>query len=98
MTRVEIIAAIRAEEPALKQEGVAHLSLFGSRARNDAGADSDLDVLIDTVPGHRFSLLNLSGVGLKIEDAIGIPCQIVLRRSLPPAFAERIEDDLVEVF
>lgn len=98
MTRAEIIAAIMTCEPAIRAEGVAHLTLFGSRARGDGFDDSDLDVLIDTVPGHRFSLLNLSGVGLLIEDAVGIPSQIVLRRSVPPAFAERIRDDLVEVF
>ena len=55
-------------------------------------------MLIDLVPGRRFSLLNLSGVGLAIEDAVGIPSQIVLRRSLDPDFAARIGDDLVEVF
>lgn len=98
MTRAEIIAVIKAQQPALEAEGVAHLALFGSRARDDASPGSDLDVLIDTVPGQRFSLLNLSGVGLRIEDATDIQCQIVLRRSLPPAFAARIDDDLVEVF
>jgi uncharacterized protein len=56
-----------------------------------------LDVLIDISPGQRFSLLGLSGVGLLIEDATGIPSQIVLRRSIPADFAARIEDDLVEV-
>lgn len=98
MSRQEIIDAIKAQEPALKLQGVAHLALFGSRARGDAAAGSDLDVLIETIPGQRFSLLDLSGVGLLIEDTVGIPSQIVLRRSVPPGFAARIRDDLVEVF
>ena len=98
MTKDLIIACLKAKTEALNAEGVAHLALFGSRARGDSSPDSDLDVLIDTIPGRRFSLLNLSGVGLMIEDAIGIPSQIVLRRSLDPAFATRIRDDLVEVF
>ena len=98
MTREFIIAALRAKADDLRADGVAHLALFGSRARGDATVDSDLDVLIDTVPGRRFSLLNLSGVGLAIEDALGLRSQIVLRRSMDPAFAARIQDDLVEVF
>lgn len=98
MTRAKIIAAIKEREQAIRSEGVARLSLFGSRARGNASKTSDLDVLIDTTPGARFSLLNLSGVGLLIEDATGIPSQIVLRRSIPAEFAARIADDLVEVF
>ena len=98
MTRDEIIATLKATADSLKAEGVAHLALYGSRARGDANARSDLDVLIETVPGRRFSLLNLSGVGLAIEDAVGIPSQITLRRSLDPKFAARIRDDLIEVF
>ena len=98
MTRSEIVATLKSHEPALKAEGVAHLSVFGSRARGDASPASDLDILIDTIPGQRFSLLNLSGVGLLIEDAVGIQSQIVLRRSIPAEFAAQIRDDLVEVF
>lgn len=98
MTTEHIIAALLAKSEALRAEGVAHLALFGSRARGDAYATSDLDVLIETIPGRRFSLINLSGVGLTVEDATGIPSQIVLRRSLDPKFAARIRDDLVEVF
>ena len=98
MHRSLIIAAIKANEDALKAEGVEHLALFGSRARGDSTDKSDLDVLIDIAPQRKFSLLGLSGVGLLIEDATGIPSQIVLRRSIPADFAQRIEADLVAVF
>jgi uncharacterized protein len=81
----------------LRKEGVEHLAIFGSRARGDAQLDSDLDVLIDVAPGRRFSLLNLCGVALLIEDATGIRTEVVLRRSLPSQFADRIADDLVPV-
>jgi uncharacterized protein len=98
MNQSDLISAIRANETALRAEGVEHLALFGSRARGDANSKSDLDVLIKVMPGRRFSLLNVSGVGLLIEDATGLRSQIVLRRSIPPDFAERIRDDLVPVF
>ena len=98
MTRDEIIARIRDTAPALRAEGVTKLAIFGSRARGDAREDSDLDVLIEVDPDSRFSLLNLSGVGLIVEDATGLKTQVAMRRSLDPRIAERIADDVVEVF
>lgn len=98
MTCDEIIAKLRASAPALKAEGVTNLAIFGSRARGDAREDSDLDVLIDVDPSSKFSLLNLSGVGLIVEDATGLKTQVSMRRSLDSRMAERIDDDVIEVF
>jgi uncharacterized protein len=98
MTREEIIAAIRKNADAIKAEGVTKLAIFGSRVRGDNRADSDIDVLIEVEPDASFSLLNLIGVEHIIEDATGLPAQASMRRSIPDRFAQRIADDLVEVF
>jgi predicted nucleotidyltransferase len=97
MTREEIVAILRANAAALRAEGVTKLSIFGSRARGDARPDSDLDVLIE-VDDAIFKGLSISAVGLLCEDVTGIPTQVELRRSIRPRFAERIADDLIEVF
>jgi uncharacterized protein len=94
MTRDEIIATLRAKAEAMKAEGVTKLAIFGSRARGDARPDSDLDVLIEVDPDARFSLLNLSGVALMVEEATGISTQVTLRRSLEPRMGERIADEV----
>jgi len=98
MVASELIASIASRTDALRAEGVTHLAIFGSRARGDTRADSDLDVLIDVDPKSRFSLLNLSGVALLIEDVTGLAVQVVLRRSAPGDFQARIAADLVPVF
>lgn len=98
MTRDEIIATIRTNAEALRAEGVKKLWLFGSRARGDHRDDSDLDVLIDVAPDASFSLLNVVGVQHIIEDATGLPTQATIKDSLKPRIAERIHDDLLEVF
>jgi uncharacterized protein len=98
MTRDEIIAKLREAEPALKAEGVTGLAIFGSRARGDFREDSDLDLLVEVAPDSRFSLLDLVGVEHIISDATGIKAQAEMRRSLEPRFAQRIADDVIEVF
>ena len=98
MTREEIISRIRSSAAALRAEGVTKLAIFGSRARDDARPDSDLDVLIEVDPQAKFSLLNLSGVGLIVEEVTGFKTQVSMHRSLDPRMAERIADDVIEVF
>jgi uncharacterized protein len=98
MGRDEIIEKLKENATAIRAEGVTRLSIFGSRSRGDARADSDLDVLIEVASDSSFSLLNLSGVALLVEHATGLQTQVTLKRSLEPRMAERIADDLVEVF
>ena len=98
MTRDEIIAKLKDTAPALRAEGVTRLAIFGSRARGDAREDSDLDVLIEVDPDATFSLLDLVSVQHIIKDATGLETQAEMRRSIEPRFANRIADDLIEVF
>jgi predicted nucleotidyltransferase len=98
MTRDEIIATIKENADAIKAEGVTKLAIFGSRVRGDNRPDSDIDVLVEVEPETSFSILNLIGVEHIIEDATGLHAQATMRRSIPPRFAARIADDVVEVF
>jgi hypothetical protein len=46
MDREQAQAALKACEPELKALGVQSASIFGSVARDDAGPDSDIDVVV----------------------------------------------------
>jgi uncharacterized protein len=91
MDRDDIIARLRSTAPALRAEGVTKLAIFGSRARGVARPDSDLDVLIDVDPDFQILLLNLSGAGLIVEDAMGLKAQVSMRCSLDPHIERLLE-------
>ena len=98
ITVEEILARLREIAPAIKAQGVTRLVLFGSRARGDARPDSDLDILVDTTSRGESPPFDLFKVLHLIEDATGLRAQISMRNLLKPRIAERIADDLIEVF
>jgi predicted nucleotidyltransferase len=98
MTRDEIIAAIRENADAIKGKGVAKLALYGSRARDDYRPASDIDILVEIEPDTSFSLLNLIDVEHIIEDATGLQAQATVRRFVSPDFAQRVAEDILEIF
>jgi uncharacterized protein len=50
-TKAELLDALREAGPALRALGVVRLRLFGSFVRDEARADSDVDLLVDFAPG-----------------------------------------------
>ena len=93
-----LLARLASIRPGLEAEGVSHLALFGSRARQDNTETSDIDLLVEVMPASRFSLLDLIGVQHMVEDATGLNANAVMRRSLPPDFSRSIFSDVITVF
>jgi uncharacterized protein len=56
MTRDELLAKLRDLKPWLAEQGIVNVRLFGSYARDEAGPDSDVDLLVDANKrlGFRF--------------------------------------------
>ncbi len=62
MNRDDIIACLRRNEDALRARGVAHVALFGSRARGDDRSDSDTDILVALDPEARVTVFDYAGL------------------------------------
>ena len=93
-----LIGKLHGLAPALKAAGVTRLWVFGSRARGDSRPDSDLDVLVDTTSRDEEPAFDFFKASHLIEDEIGLQVQVSIRSLLKPRVAERIADDLIEVF
>jgi len=98
MTALELVQKLKTLKPRLEDEGVRHLILFGSQARGTAHAGSDIDIAIDVEPQSRFSILDLVGVEQIISEAVGIPANAFMRRSLDGEFRSEIDRDGIEIF
>lgn len=78
-------AAIRA---LAAQRGIENVRVFGSMARGDAGADSDIDLLVSLPPGR--SGLALGGLLMDIQDLTQRKVDVVTEAGLHPALRERV--------
>lgn len=105
MKREQAIAALRSLEPSLRAQGLAHVYLFGSVARDDAGPDSDVDVAFDVEPvlELKFSLIDQSRIMRQISEALQVPvdlsnariCARVRRAAWPPTLSRCSEPIIV---
>jgi len=73
------------------KHGAGNVSVFGSVARGEETADSDVDLLIDVTgePTPWFP----GGLVVELEELLGLPVQIVIRRSLSPLIRESVLKD-----
>jgi predicted nucleotidyltransferase len=62
---------LAAKEPELRRRGVRHLAVFGSVARGEDRADSDVDLAVEIEGGRSFSLIRMEETRLLLEDALG---------------------------
>lgn len=85
-------------ERRLRARGINALYLFGSTARDEADAASDLDLLYEYDPAQAFSLFDQAGAMLELSDALGTRVDLVSRIGLRPRLRARIEDEMVRVF
>ena len=69
--------------------------IFGSYARGDFRADSDLDLLVDFDDGA--SLFDLVGLGQYLEEVLGCKVDVVSRRSLREELRSSVLNDMIHL-
>lgn len=97
MERDQAIQKLRQHEAELKELGVENLYLFGSTARGEARADSDVDLFFDYKKGT-FGLFQLMDLKERTSSILGHKVDIMTRDSLHKTLRRRIEAAAVAIF
>ena len=89
LTRNEAVQRLKASEADIRALGVQRLALFGSVLRDEAGPDSDVDLLVQFSPGAKTyeRFLALSDL---LEERLGHRVELVTQEALSPFLGPRI--------
>jgi predicted nucleotidyltransferase len=93
-----VLETLRAHETDLRRLGVAHAAVFGSLARGEAGAASDIDVLVDLDENRPMGIFEYARMKLYINELLEGPSDVVNRRTLKPLLRANILNDAVHAF
>jgi uncharacterized protein len=66
----------------------ANVRVFGSVLHGDDSDDSDLDLLVDPLPGA--TLFDLGGFQIELEDLLGVPVDLRTPGDLPERFRAHV--------
>ncbi len=80
---------------ATKRFNAANPRVFGSVARGEDRADSDLDILVDTLPGT--SLFDLGGLLEELKDILGVKVDLVTPGGLPENIRARVLSEATRI-
>ncbi len=96
LTLQTILQTLRRHQPELQRKyPVSRIGVFGSYARGEATAESDIDLAIE------FSGpmgLNFVAMANEIEDLFGIKTDVVPKRSIKADYLPYVEKDIIYVW
>ena len=87
---------LQTQKPYLYREyGVTEIGVFGSYARGEQKADSDLDILISLTDPPRISLLGLVNLQNHLSDLLGLEIDLAIKENLRKRIGRRILEEVV---
>jgi predicted nucleotidyltransferase len=90
LTTNEILRTLERQAPTIRRYGVRSLGLFGSRAHGTAGAESDLDFVVEFEKKSFDAYMDLKAF---LEQLFGVRVDLVLKDAIKPRLRERILGD-----
>lgn len=95
---VDVLEILRAHQGELRRLGVSHAAVFGSVARGEAQAGSDIDVLVELDERHPIGIFEYARLKLYIDELLGGAGDVVSRTTLKSTLRDNILRDAVDAF
>ncbi len=95
-TRQEVLERLQSKAEDFRHQGVRRLGLFGSFARDEANSESDVDVLVEFLPGAK-TFRSFMNTAFLLEDLLGRDVELVTTESLSPYLRDGIVQSAVYV-
>ena len=93
-----VLDTLRTHENELRRMGVSHAAVFGSVARGEARADSDIDVLVELDQERSLGIFEYARLKIYINELLSGAGDVVNRRTLKPLHRDSILRDAVHAF
>jgi predicted nucleotidyltransferase len=98
MKRDAIIETLKKREADLRAHGVVHAALFGSVARDEQNAESDIDILVDLDPAIVVTIFDYAGVKDYVASLFPGSVDVIDREALKPRVRPRTAADAIYAF
>ena len=92
-SREQVLSLLREHRADLRRFGIRRCGLFGSFARNRAQSGSDVDLLVEFVPGQK-SFDHFMQAAFFLDDLLGRKVDLVTKESLSPHIGPQILQDV----
>lgn len=81
-----------------RTQPIQRLSVFGSVLRQDFSPQSDVDLLVEFVPGARITYFDLYDMQQSLAALIGREVDLLTAQAISPYFADSVRNDAQVIY
>ena len=93
-----VMSMLRAHMQDLRAQGVLHVYVFGSLARGEQTADSDIDIAVRIDPEYRMGLTGLARLQRQLSNLLGGKIDITILPVCNGRLRQLLEKEAIRAF
>jgi hypothetical protein len=98
LNKDQVLTRLRSRREELTRAGIVRLAIFGSVARGENTAQSDIDLMGDFDPSKRLNLFDMVGLESRLTEIVGGRVELFDRKALKLPVKLRAEREAVRAF